>query len=211
MRKLILTTELSNHNSDLNKYNKIIKLILKRDVIFNIPSDELNSIIFVLNREILSKYSFDCKLNILKKLNYLGIGLNLNDIIVDPTFITQRKNKRYSSHQLKGVFDLTKSLDAEETNLLNLGLKYGVSNRYFNHFECLANVEELASKFVNETIRTDLVDKNSSSTPIDSFMQKLQNLTQDYINSSEIKQNSLTFDEEKTLNNLKAIFHTKIK
>ena len=34
-------------------------------------------------------------------------------------------------------------------------------------------------------------------------MQKLQNLTQEYINSSDVKQNSLSFDEEKTLNNLK--------
>ena len=33
MRKLLLTTELSNHNSDLNKFNKI-KLILKRDEIY---------------------------------------------------------------------------------------------------------------------------------------------------------------------------------
>ena len=34
-------------------------------------------------------------------------------------------------------------------------------------------------------------------------MQKLQTYEYEYISSSEVKQNSLTFDEEKTLNNLK--------
>ena len=201
MRKLILTTELSNHNSDLNKYHKYTKTIFKRDEVFKIPSDELNSIIFVLDRELLSKYSLNCKQKILKKLNYLGIDINLNDMIVDPTFITQRNNKHKKSH--KGVFDLTNSLNDNEKDLLNLGLKYGVSNRHFNHFECLASLEELASKLVNETTRPNPSNDNSSTSQIDSFMQKLQNLTQEYINSSDVKQNSLSFDEEKTLNNLK--------
>ena len=88
-------------------------------------------------------------------------------------------------------------------DLLNLGLKYGVSNRHFNHFECLASLEELASKLVNETTRPKPSNDNSSTSQIDSFMKKLQNLTQEYINSSDVKQNSLSFDEEKTLNNLK--------
>ena len=92
-------------------------------------------------------------------------------------------------------------LEEDEIDLLSKGLKYGVHNRNFNHFEILTRFEELAEKLVDEELRHDLKDDSTSTTPIDSFMQKLQFLTQEYINSSNVKQKSLTYDEKKTLNN----------
>ena len=40
-------------------------------------------------------------------------------------------------------------------------------------------------------------------TPVESFMSRLQFLAEEYTNSSQIRQNSLNYDEEKTLLNLK--------
>ena len=55
----------------------------------------------------------------------------------------------------------------------------------------------------DEEIRPDLLETKATITPLDSFMSRLQFLAEDYTNSSQIRQNSLNYGEEKTLTNLK--------
>ena len=74
-------------------------------------------------------------------------------------------------------------------NLLGKGLKYGIQNRNFNHFEILTRFEELAQNLKDEEIRPDLLETKATITPLDSFMSRF--LTEDYTNSSQIRQNSL--------------------
>ena len=141
----------------------------------------------------------------MKKLNAINIQVTLNDINVNPIFVTQRgrNNLIIEESGPKIVFDCSKKLDNDEINLLSKGLKFGIQNRNFNHFEILTRFEELAQNLKNEKIRDDFKDERSVVTPLDSFMQKLQHLAEDFVDSSKITQNSLTYDEEKTLNNLK--------
>jgi len=199
-RKLLLTTELSNHKSDLHHYNSSIKS-LKNNELFDIESTDLNSIQFILDNEILNNYRHLLKQKSLKKLNNLGIALTMNDIIVNNAFISDRNKNR--ANKVKKVYDLSHDLDEKEIDLLSKGLKFGVQNRNFNHFEILSRFEELAENLEKEQISIDFRAKKSTVTPLDSFMNKLSFLAEDYIKSSEIRQNSLTLDEEKTLNNLK--------
>jgi hypothetical protein len=100
-------------------------------------------------------------------------------------------------------FSGSKTLDKNEINLLGKGLKYGIQNRNFNHFEILTRFEELAQNLKDEEIRHDLIETKATITPLDSFMARLQFLAEEFTNSSQIRQNSLNYDEEKTLNNLK--------
>ena len=200
-RKLLLTQELSNHNSDLHKLIKSIEK-LKNNDLFHIPTNDLNSIFYVMDNEPLHHLRIKLRTKIIKKLEHININVTLNDINVNPAFITDRRD-RSNSNSPKLVFDLSNTLDNKEINLLSKGLKFGIQNRNFNHFEILTRFEELAQGLKNEKIRDDFKDNRSIVTPIETFMQKLQHLAEDFVDSSKITQNSLTYDEELTLNNLK--------
>ena len=92
-RKLLSTTELSNHKSDLNTLNKSINYI-RNNKLFEVTSDDLNSILFILDREILNHFKSQAKYKSVKKLNDLGIYVTLNDLNINPIFVTHRLNNK---------------------------------------------------------------------------------------------------------------------
>ena len=108
---------------------------------------------------------------------------------------------------MKPVFDLSNLLDKDEIELLGKGLKFGIKNKNFNQFEILTRFEEFAQNMKNEEISKEILKERYETLPIDSFMQKLQSLTYEFLDSAKTPQNSLTFEEEKTLVKLK----TKVK
>ena len=171
---------------------------------FNIPSNDLNSIYHVLDIQVLNHYRNNTKNKCIKKLNDLKIHTNNNDLIVNSIFVTHRSHQNHHQETSRQtVFDLSKSLDEKEINLLGKGLKFGIQNRNFNHFEILTRFEELAQNLKDEEIRPDISASKANTTPVESFMSRLQFLAEEYSNSSQIRQNSLNYDEEKTLLNLK--------
>ena len=105
---------------------------------------------------------------------------------------------------MKPVFDLSNLLDKDEIELLGKGLKFGIKNKNFNQFEILTRFEEFAQNMKNEEISKEILKERYETLPIDSFMQKLQSLTYEFLDSAKTPQNSLTFEEEKTLVKLKS-------
>jgi len=203
-RKLLTTTELANHNSDIRILYKQLKHLQNSNDFFNIPSNDLNSIYHVLDNQVLNHYRNNTKNKCIKKLNDLKIHTNNNDLIVNSIFVTHRSHQNHHQETSRQtVFDLSKSLDEKEINLLGKGLKFGIQNRNFNHFEILTRFEELAQNLKDEEIRPDISASKANTTPVESFMSRLQFLAEEYSNSSQIRQNSLNYDEEKTLLNLK--------
>ena len=131
--------------------------------------------------------------------------LNSNDLLVNPQFINMSRNEFEDEILIptfNPVFDLTKSLEKDEIDLLGKGLKYGIKNRNFNRFEILTRFEEFAQDMEKEKIiENNQLDKYET-TGKESFLQKIQTLTYDFVDSAETPQNSLTFDEENTLRKL---------
>jgi hypothetical protein len=56
-RKLLTTTELANHNSDIRILYKQLKHLQNSNDFFNIPSNDLNSIYHVLDNQVLKSLS----------------------------------------------------------------------------------------------------------------------------------------------------------
>ena len=83
------------------------------------------------------------------------------------------------------------------------GLNYGIKNRDFNKFEILCRFEELAQKLQGEQLTSESINDKYSVNPLDTFFGNLQFLSEEFINSAKVTQNSLTHDEEKTLFHLK--------
>ena len=129
--------------------------------------------------------------------------MNTNDLLVNSQF-NNNTAEEILLHTANPVFDLSNSLDNDEIGLLGKGLKYGIKKRTFNKFEILTRFEELAQNLDKE----DITDVGSNdiyeTTPKESFLQKLSNLTYGFIESAKTPQSSLTFDEEKTLLKLKS-------
>jgi hypothetical protein len=112
--------------------------------------------------------------------------------------------------EFKPVFDLSGILEKDEIELLGKGLKYGIKNKNFNQFEILARFEEFAQNMIKEPIVEKIIESERYiTTPVDSFLQKLQALAYEFTDSAQTPQNSLTFDEEKTLKKLKTLQETK--
>ena len=70
--------------------------------------------------------------------------------------------------------------------------------------EILTRFEEFAQNMKNDEISKEILKERYETLPIDSFMQKLQSLTYEFLDSAKTPQNSLTFEEEKTLVKLKS-------
>ena len=207
-RKLLLTTELSNHKSDLKKLNKKQRELLNGPL-FEIPQQDFNSIEFVISKFILNVHARQSREKIIKKLNNLNVMLNTNEISVNSQFVNMRRNN--IDHEIllptfKPVFDLSDSLENDEIELLGKGLKYGIKKRNFNKFEILTRFEEFAHNLDKETI-AEIDSDIYATTAKESFLTKLSNLTYEFIESAVTPINSLTFDEEQTLIKLK----TKVK
>ena len=142
-RKLLSTTELSNHKSYLYILNKSMKFI-RNNKLFEISSDDLNSILHILDHRILNSFRSETKYKSVEKLNDLGIYVTLNDPNVNPILVTHRTHNKSNDISLsQAVYDLSEKLNNEELNLLNKGLKYGIQNRNFNHFEVLRSLKNL--------------------------------------------------------------------
>ena len=153
-RKLILTTELSNHKTDLRKFIKSRKYLINNEL-FHIKTDDFNSIDFVLKKHVIEKFIFKTHQRTIKKLKNLKIAITTNDIIVNPIFINKSRNNLHlenTTSKFNPVFDLSKLLDQSETNLLSKGLKYGIKKNKFSQFEILSRFEEFAQKLHDENI-----------------------------------------------------------
>lgn len=171
--------------------------------LFKIAQEDFNSIEYVLKNSILKTHARITRNKTIKKLNNLNIRLNTNDLLVNSQF-NNNIAEEILLHTANPVFDLSNSLDNDEIGLLGKGLKYGIKKRTFNKFEILTRFEELAQNLDKE----DITDVGSNdiyeTTPKESFLQKLSNLTYGFIESAKTPQSSLTFDEEKTLLKLKS-------
>ena len=180
-RKLILTTELSNHKEDLTRFNKSIKYIHSHKL-FEINSGDLNSIYFILDKRILNNFIDKIKQNAIKKLKNLNIHLSHDDLIIDQTFVNRRRNN-FDVIELpldfKPVFDLSGELDKNELDLLGKGLNYGIKNRDFNKFEILCRFEELAQKLQGEQLTSESINDKYSVNPLDTFFGNLQFLSEE--------------------------------
>jgi hypothetical protein len=204
-RKLLLTTELSNHKSDLKKLLRDFKKF-KHQKLFAINSEDFNSLEFVINKLILEKNTARIRKSTIKKLKNLNIFLTTNDIEVNPQFANMRLDIIEDPILLptfQPVFDLSNLLEKDEIELLGKGLKYGLKNKNFNQFEILARFEEFAQNLDKEEISNLTSNQRYSTSSRDSFLQSFQKLAYDFIDSARTPQTSLTFDEENTLKKLK--------
>ena len=128
----------------------------------------------ILDHRILNSFRSETKYKSVEKLNDLGIYVTLNDPNVNPILVTHRTHNKSNDISLsQAVYDLSEKLNNEELNLLNKGLKYGIQNRNFNHFENLTRFEELAQNLKIEQINIDFKEKKETVASLDSFMQKL--------------------------------------
>jgi hypothetical protein len=149
-----------------------------------------------------------------KKLEKLGI--NTFEFKSSSKFINKSRNridKIELFDEKQTIYNLSdRILDNDEINLLNKGLKFGITPKKVDEYEILANFEILSQRLNTQTTEAN---KDERKTEIDTkvtFLKSLQSCAFEFLDLSKIARDNLTQDERKALDRLtsdKSIIITK--